>query len=63
MPFIFASENTLKSAINDLMNVFQIYRADTSTILPLVFADAGIKAGFPSPAQDYITESIDLTKN
>lgn len=62
MPFIFASENTLKSAINDLMNVFQIYRADTSTILPLVFADAGIKAGFPSPAQDYITESIDLNK-
>ena len=62
MPFIFASKNTLKSAINYLMTVFQIYRADTSTILPLVFADAGIKAGFPSPAQDYITESIDLNK-
>ena len=62
MPFIFAFKNTLKSAINYLMTVFQIYRADTSTILPLVFADAGIKAGFPSPAQDYITESIDLNK-
>lgn len=62
MPFIFASKNTLKSAINYLMTVFQIYRADTSIELPLVFADAGIKAGFPSPAQDYITESIDLNK-
>ena len=62
MPFIFASKNTLKSAINYLMTVFQLFRADTSTILPLVFADAGIKAGFPSPAQDYITESIDLNK-
>ena len=62
MPFIFAFKNTLKSAVNYLMTVIQIYRADTSTILPLVFADAGIKAGFPSPAQDYITESIDLNK-
>lgn len=44
------------------MTVLQIYKADTSTELPLVFADAGIKAGFPSPAQDYITESIDLNK-
>lgn len=39
-----------------------IYTADIDTILPLPYADAGIKAGFPSPAQDYITESIDLNK-
>lgn len=39
-----------------------IYSADTETILPLPFADEGIRAGFPSPAQDYITESIDLNK-
>ena len=39
-----------------------IYSADTDTILPLPFADEGIRAGFPSPAQDYITESIDLNK-
>lgn len=44
------------------MSAFQLYTADTSTILPLVYADGGIKAGFPSPAQDYITESIDLNK-
>ena len=40
----------------------QIYSAATSTILDLSFVDGGIKAGFPSPAQDYLTESIDLNK-
>lgn len=39
-----------------------VFSADVETILPLPFADAGIKAGFPSPAQDYLTESIDLNK-
>ena len=39
-----------------------IYSADLSSELDLPFADCGIKAGFPSPAQDYITESIDLNK-
>lgn len=42
------------------MTVFQIFRVDISTSLPLIFADVGIMAGFPSPAQDYITASIDL---
>lgn len=44
------------------MTVFQLYRVATSTILPLQYADDGIKAGFPSPAQDYISESIDLNR-
>ena len=39
-----------------------IYSADLSTVLNLPYADGGIKAGFPSPAQDYLTESIDLNK-
>lgn len=39
-----------------------IYSADTSTLLDLSFVDGGIKAGFPSPAQDYLTECIDLNK-
>lgn len=39
-----------------------IYSADTSTMLNLAYADSGIKAGFPSPAQDYMSESIDLNK-
>lgn len=44
------------------MQSFKPFRADTSTSLPLIFADAGVWAGFPSPAQDYVTESIDLNK-
>ncbi len=42
------------------MTVFQLFRADTASTLPLLYADGGIRAGFPSPAQDYIAESIDL---
>lgn len=36
---------------------------DFSTSLALQYADGGIRAGFPSPAQDYITETIDLNKD
>lgn len=59
---IFASKNAKESAILFLMIVFQLYRSDTSTSLPLQYADDGIRAGFPSPAQDYISESIDLNR-
>lgn len=41
----------------------QIYSADLATVLELPFVDAGIKAGFPSPAQDYLTDSIDLNRD
>ncbi len=34
-----------------------LYSADLSTELELAFADQGIRAGFPSPAQDAMTES------
>ncbi len=39
-----------------------IASVDISTELDLPLVDEGIKAGFPSPAQDYLTESIDLNK-
>lgn len=42
--------------------ILHIFSADISTLLELPLADVGIKAGFPSPAQDYLTESIDLNK-
>lgn len=42
--------------------LFNLYPADISTALPLPYADGGIRAGFPSPAQDYLSESIDLNK-
>lgn len=37
------------------------YSADLSSELALDFADVGIRAGFPSPAQEYM-DSIDLNK-
>ncbi len=40
----------------------QQYSADVSSELKLDFVDGGVKAGFPSPAQDYMFESIDLNK-
>lgn len=30
--------------------------------LPLPYAETGIQAGFPSPAQDYIDKSLDFNK-
>ena len=39
-----------------------MYSADLSSELPLPFADQGVRAGFPSPAQDYMTASIDLNR-
>lgn len=40
----------------------QIFWPDTTTALELVYADAGVRAGFPSPAQDYISQTIDLNR-
>ena len=37
-----------------------LYSADIGSRQELAFADGGIRAGFPSPAQDYMSESIDL---
>lgn len=39
-----------------------IIKADTETHIPLPYADQGIQAGFPSPAQDYISETVDLNR-
>lgn len=38
------------------------YGADADSSLELPYADLGIQAGFPSPAQDCITETIDLNR-
>lgn len=40
----------------------EIHKIDISSTLPLQYADDGIKAGFPSPAQDYMEQAIDLNK-
>ena len=40
--------------------IIDIFSADVSSSLPLPYSDQGIQAGFPSPADNYITETIDL---
>lgn len=40
----------------------EIYSIDITSEQPLPFADEGIRAGFPSPAQDYMEQVIDLNK-
>ncbi|MBD5182991.1 MAG: translesion error-prone DNA polymerase V autoproteolytic subunit [Bacteroidales bacterium] len=42
--------------------ILTLYASDASSELELPFADYGIQAGFPSPAQDCITEYIDLNR-
>ncbi|MEG1564957.1 MAG: translesion error-prone DNA polymerase V autoproteolytic subunit [Bacteroides sp.] len=44
------------------MKNLELYSSNTSTTLPLPYAEEGIHAGFPSPAQDYMEVSIDLNK-
>lgn len=39
-----------------------LFQADTASSVQLPYADNGIQAGFPSPAQDHISESIDLNR-
>ena len=39
-----------------------LYSADIGSRQELAFADGGRRAGFPSPAQDYMSESIDLNR-
>ncbi len=40
----------------------EIFSIDITSNQPLPFADEGIRAGFPSPAQDYMELAIDLNK-
>ena len=44
------------------MNKVVLYKLDVSTEVELPFADGGIRAGFPSPSQDYLEESLNLNE-
>lgn len=46
--------------MHDTQVIIDILTPDLTSHVALPFADQGIQAGFPSPAQDYISESIDL---
>ena len=44
------------------MKELEIYKGGFLSELPLPYAEAGVQAGFPSPAQDYVDRSLDFNK-
>ena len=44
------------------MKELEIYSGSFETILELPYADEGIRAGFPSPAQDYMDKTLDFNR-
>lgn len=44
------------------MNEITFILPDLSSELPLLYVDGGIRAGFPSPAQDYVDGKLDLNR-
>lgn len=44
------------------MKELELIKGGFKTPMPLPYADMGIQAGFPSPAQDYIDRSLDFNK-
>jgi DNA polymerase V len=43
-------------------STLELYSADTTSLVKLPVIDAGISAGFPSPADDFLDLSIDLNQ-
>ena len=52
----------MKLAILHTSNVIDFYSVNTETELKLTVVESGISAGFPSPADDVLDNSIDLNK-
>ncbi len=46
-----------------MTKVIEIFKADTTTKQPLPFYLSRIKAGFPSPADDYLDKKLDLNEH
>ncbi|MFS6555903.1 peptidase S24, partial [Parabacteroides distasonis] len=44
------------------MKELEIFSGDFSSALRIPYADGGVRAGFPSPAQDYMDRSLDFNK-
>lgn len=48
--------------IKDIMKELDIFKADISSHIKLSYSEEGIRAGFPSPSQDYSERLLDLNK-
>lgn len=44
------------------MKELEIFKAINTRLNPLPYSETGVRAGFPSPAQDYGDKSLDLNK-
>ena len=44
------------------MHDVRFITSDFSSDMPLPYVDGGVRAGFPSPAQDYLEATMDLNK-
>ena len=44
------------------MKELEIYSGDFAATLKLPYAEGGVRAGFPSPAQDYMDRSLDFNR-
>jgi len=47
---------------NKMANELIFLAPDLSSELPLPYAEGGVRAGFPSPAQDYMDQTLDLNR-
>ena len=60
MPFKFFYKKIMqKKKINDF---FEVYKLENKTSKEIPFAGEPVRAGFPSPADDFIDRTIDLNK-
>ena len=41
----------------------EIIQCTTETPLSLIYADGGVQAGFPSPAQDFMEQALDFNRD
>ena len=48
---------------SDMTKVVEIFKADTTTKQSLPLYLSRIKAGFPSPAEDYLDRKLDLNEH
>lgn len=47
---------------NIAVKEIEIYSGSFDTVMELPYADGGVRAGFPSPAQDYMDRTLDFNK-
>jgi DNA polymerase V len=52
----------MNTVLNEETTMLSVFPSSVTTRLMIPVADGGIRAGFPSPAQDFLDLSIDLNK-